>query len=306
MHSAKFSSALEAPKFSDAGSAVQAHEARPAHTPYSPRRTSAQIAVLRGLVENAPNARKICGSQMIALCEELRSELGRPVRILDLGCGAVSSLAYLHHAGLADVVGVDADADAHATELAALGLTSPVRQIIGSGETLGDLFRPGSFDVVHARETLETSKVPGLVMLNIFDVLPVRGTFVHAHAICGATQRQHVAPFGYDLTPDDDGHLVATDSDGVQIGLTADLPLSVIEHQAYECLETFGWFRTSYRKTSHEIAGTAVYQQIQLQLLLELRRPGADALTLEPFVSRLLDRANDRTAATKVRRRTGH
>ncbi|MEO0792705.1 MAG: class I SAM-dependent methyltransferase, partial [Pseudomonadota bacterium] len=116
MHSAKFSSALEAPKFSDAGSAVQAHEARPAHTPYSPRRTSAQIAVLHDLVENAPNARKICGSQMIALCEELRSELGRPVRILDLGCGAVSSLAYLHHAGLADVVGVDADADAHATE----------------------------------------------------------------------------------------------------------------------------------------------------------------------------------------------
>src|SRR5215211_3684999 len=118
---------------------------------------------------------------MVRLATDFASARGRPPTILDVGCGPVSSLAYLVHERLATVVGVDPLAEEYRELLARYELSAPLRQVRGSGEYLDRVSFDVEFDIVFCRNALDHHQVPALAWLRMFEALPLGGHLIQRH-----------------------------------------------------------------------------------------------------------------------------
>lgn len=220
---------------------------------------------LRALATNGEECRRICSAHVVALAEEFAAGHGRVPEILDVGCGPISSLAYLTHEGLAHVVGVDAIAREYARLLERYDLRSPVEQVSGSGETLHMLDLGRDFDMVYCRNALDHTQCPPLTWLNMFNTAPVGGLIVQSHAIREGTKEGWKQLHQHDLYSESDGHLVLEDRDGRVVELTRGLPLSVELTAPTDPEADPNWTTTVYRKTG-ETPSTGFLQAVTAHL----------------------------------------
>lgn len=200
---------------------------------------------LKSLLENLKEAREICGPQMLAVIKELRTG-GRLPNVLDVGCGPVSSLAYLVHEGLATVHGVDPLTEEYRLLLKNYGKESPVHQFVGYGEYLDRTIK-GTYDVVHIRNCLDHTQSPSLVWLNILNLVRVGGFVVQTHSINEATKENWQQFHQYNLFPAENLGLWVSDKAGRLVSLTESFPLEPLER--YTEVRTDEWMTITYRKT---------------------------------------------------------
>ena len=204
---------------------------------------------LQDLAKNGPNAREFCGAIFIDLCRKFMKEHGRTPYMLDVGCGPVTSFAYLAHEGLASIVGVDPLASRYAVLLAQFGIESPADQRDGAGEWLERALPERAFDIVATRNSLDHHQCPPLAWLRMFEHTRTGGYIAQSHSIREATKEGWKQLHQYDLYPDDDHrHLHLEDGEGRHICLTDGLPLDKVFSSANHNDDGTGWFTSVYRK----------------------------------------------------------
>ena len=209
---------------------------------------------LRNLTGNGPKARQLCGEVFVDLCRELQSEHGRIPSVLDVGCGPVTSFAYLAYEGLADVVGVDPLAGRYTRLLADFGFESPAEQLDGAGEWLDELVPEREFDIVTARNALDHHQCPPLAWMRMFERTRVGGYLFQSHSIREATKEGWKQLHQFDLYPDkENAHIWIDDGGGGEFCLTKGLPLETVRFRANHNDDGTGWFTSIHRKRGTSI-----------------------------------------------------
>ncbi|ELS03145.1 methyltransferase family protein [Xenococcus sp. PCC 7305] len=207
---------------------------------------------LKSLIDNNVEAKNICGQIVLDICQRFIAENRTMPKVLDVGCGPISSLAYLTHNNFADVIGIDPIAEEYRILLEQHNITSPVTQYYAIGEDLSSNFSEESFDIVHIRNALDHTQCPPLVWLNIFKLVKKGGLLVHSHSVREATKEGFKQLHQYDLFPDAE-HLCLEDKFGNIFNLTNDLPVEVDYHTQNINEDNTGWFTTAYRKVDTKV-----------------------------------------------------
>ncbi len=210
---------------------------------------------LKALLENNEKAKEICGQLLVDYCTDFQKVHGKLPKVLDVGCGPVSSLAYLKYNSLADLIGVDPLAREYAELLKLHDKLSPVMQQYAVGEDLTDTFPEQSFDIVHIRNALDHCSCPALVWFNMFKLVKVEGILVHSHSIREATKEGFKQLHQYDLYPSNE-QLWIKDKFGKEYCLTKDLPIQVYYHRESHNNDGTGWFTTVYKKQDSKVTST--------------------------------------------------
>ena len=169
--------------------------------------------------------------------------------MLDVGCGPITSFAYLAYEGLADIIGIDPLASRYAALLADYGFESPAKQLDGAGEWLERVLRGRVFDIVTTRNALDHHQCPALAWLRSFEHTRMGGYIAQSHSIREATKEGWKQLHQYDLYPDEDHtHLKLDDSEGRHLCLTSGLPLEKVFSTANHNEDGSGWFTSVYKK----------------------------------------------------------
>jgi len=103
---------------------------------------------------------------------------GSSIRILDLGCGPLSSVGTVSNRYKVEVVPIDPLADHYQSLLEKHHIAAPILPQKGEAEKLDCLFPPESFDVVWARNSLDHSYDPLLCIYQAYRVLKAGGTLI--------------------------------------------------------------------------------------------------------------------------------
>lgn len=93
-----------------------------------------------------------------------REAAGEPVRILDVGAGAVTNLGYRLEGRRVEITAVDVLAAEYERLWDSSGRRPPVRTQYADAERLGERFEPASFDIVHAQNSLDHAARPALAI----------------------------------------------------------------------------------------------------------------------------------------------
>ena len=244
---------------------------------------------LDALLNNKEAAREICTETMINLVGTVARECRGMPKVLDIGCGPVSSLAHLAHEHLADVLGLDPLAEEYADLLSRYGKTSPVKQEAVHAEFLDEAVSDCSFDICHVRNALDHTQSPCLTWLNIFRATKVGGYIVQSHSIREATKEQWKQLHQFDLYPDTNGHLWLEDAFGTNVCLSSSLPLSVVTKATNLKDDGHGWSTTIFRKMSDEWRVASFLDMCLRQLKLAFRKRSNHAMELERYMVKELE-----------------
>jgi len=247
---------------------------------------------IQSLLDNDAECEKICGSSIINVCKVFAEEHGRIPLVADIGCGPVSSLAYLVHEGLADVLGLDAVANEYAELLAQYDIRSPVKQVQGIGEYMDREFADNSFDIVFCRNALDHHQCPALAWLNMFKLAKVGGQIIQSHSIREATKEGWKQLHQFDLYPDEELQLCIEDSSGHSFSLTKYLPITKTEHRLNVNEDSTGWFVSHYRKEHAEVDSSIFWSNVNHQLTTSFAKRSKWAFQLEELVFKM-DEATD-------------
>ena len=239
---------------------------------------------LQNLTKNGPKARRFCGGVFVDLCREFAAEHGRIPSLLDVGCGPVTSYAYLVYEGLANVVGVDPLASRYSKLLADFGLESPAEQLDGAGEWLDDVMPEREFDIVTTQNSLDHHQCPALAWLRMFEHTRVGGYLAQSHSIREATKEGWKQLHQYDLYPDEDHiHLWLDDGRGKDLCLTNSLPLEKVFSTANHNDDGTGWFTSVYQKHDTSVPDD-YYSRVLEHAAHSLKKRHEWALDLESLI----------------------
>lgn len=103
------------------------------------------------------------------------------VSILDVGAGPTTWLGKTHPRKRLRIAAADPLADEYARLLERAGLVAPVPTVAVAGEQLHTAFQPGSFDIAYARNALDHSADPFLVIRRMLTVVRPGGFVVLRH-----------------------------------------------------------------------------------------------------------------------------
>jgi SAM-dependent methyltransferase len=103
------------------------------------------------------------------------------VTILDVGAGPLTCVGRVVEGREVDVVAVDALADAYDELLDEVGVVPPVRTVRCETERLTERFAAATFDLAHARNTLDHSYDPVLAIRQMAEVTRPGGVVVLQH-----------------------------------------------------------------------------------------------------------------------------
>jgi SAM-dependent methyltransferase len=116
----------------------------------------------RGMEDPADFARRIAPDQ--PLQEHLKKLLpqsnGRPYRILDVGAGPLTTVGKVCDGSKIDLLAIDPLASVYDMLLDKNGITPPVRTKYGEAEQIAEMYTEGSFDLVHAANSLDHAHDP--------------------------------------------------------------------------------------------------------------------------------------------------
>lgn len=240
---------------------------------------------LQTLTRNGPRAREICGRHFVALCREFSAAHGRIPSMLDVGCGPITSFAYLAHEGLAEIFGVDPLAGRYAALLAEFGLESPAEQRDGAGEWLERVWPGREFDIVVTRNALDHHQCPALAWLRMFEHTRIGGYLAQSHSIREATKEGWKQLHQYDLYPDENHvHLWLDDGRGKDLCLTSELPMEKVFSTVRHNDDGTGWFVSVYQKKDTVVPGD-YFEAVLEHAAHALEKRHRWALGLESFIA---------------------
>jgi SAM-dependent methyltransferase len=116
----------------------------------------------RGMSDPGDFARRIAPDE--PLQEHLKKLLpqsnGRPYRILDVGAGPLTTVGKVCDGSKIDLLAIDPLASVYDMLLDKNGITPPVRTKYGEAEKIAEMYTDGSFDLVHAANSLDHAHDP--------------------------------------------------------------------------------------------------------------------------------------------------
>lgn len=116
----------------------------------------------RGMADPGDFARRIAPDE--PLQEHLKKLLpqseGRPYRILDIGAGPLTTVGKMCDGSKIELLAIDPLASVYDMLLEKNGITPPVRTKYGEAEDVAGMYADGSFDLVHAANSLDHAHDP--------------------------------------------------------------------------------------------------------------------------------------------------
>ena len=183
---------------------------------------------------------------LLAFIKEIKEYKDSAVKVLDVGSGPVSTLAWGVDQNLINVVAIDPLAHEYSKLMKRKNLDYPIIPIQGKGEELTKLFLNSKFDIVYSRNALDHSSSP-LKCLNEMFALIDPGGFIYLEGVVnvGAAEdwkglHQH------NLIPEN-GHLVHYNKNGKLTNLTNGHKLKCV-HQNKEKYQISDWYEIVFKK----------------------------------------------------------
>jgi len=130
------------------------------------------------------------------------------VRILDVGAGPATTVGKTYPGKIIELTAVDPLADHYAKALNAHGVVPPVSTELCAGEELTAHFERGSFDIVHARNSLDHAYDPLLVIREMLEVTRGGGSVLLFHGRNEAEKERYLGLHQWNFEIEQDGRLV--------------------------------------------------------------------------------------------------
>ncbi len=174
-------------------------------------------------------------------------ELGleRLPKVLDVGSGPLSPLAWCVDQKLIEVTAVDPLAEIYAEILESYSINYPIKPIYGTGEVLSEMFEKGQFDIVYTRNAIDHADSPPQCVINMIDVLK-NGGFLYMEGFQNEGQRNHYQGLHrWNLSLDENCNLLCGYKKRQKINITKELPV--------KCLYTYppdanDWYAVVYKR----------------------------------------------------------
>lgn len=192
-------------------------------------------------------------SPLLPFIHDLQQRNKRKPRLLEIGPGPASLLAWGAEENLFEITAVDPLAKEYEQLLAKYGLEYPVKPVKGYAEFLLELFSPESFDIVYSSNALDHSRSPKKCLENI-SLIVKRGGIVYLEGFCReGTNEQWTGLHQHDLLPEK-GHLLHFNKKGQCTNLTQNLKLRCVFERVqpfYERgIDAFGYESEDLEKIS--------------------------------------------------------
>lgn len=173
-------------------------------------------------------------------------QINRIPKVLDVGCGPLSPLAWGVDQKMIEVTAIDPLAEIYSEILKKLNINFPIKPIQGVGEKIAGMFEKEYFDVVFSRNALDHSDSPTECIDNMVTVLKKGGILYLEGFTNEGTANYWKGLHLWDLRHDN-GNLLCTAKSKKVTNLTQALPL--------ECFFTYGpdnnrWYRIAFKKTN--------------------------------------------------------
>ena len=172
----------------------------------------------------------------------------KPFKVIELGSGPISSLAYGVDQGIIDVAAVDILGDRYGCLYQKYNLLDfPVKPIQGCGEELNTLFGEESFHCAFAQNSLDHVRDIVSSFNNLVSIVKKKGFIILQHAVREGTHQKWSSGHQWDLEMTKNG-FVALNSRGKEIRLQqqASLEFMVIYYSSFELDR---WLNIVFRKT---------------------------------------------------------
>lgn len=173
-------------------------------------------------------------SGLLPYLDLVRDRHARTPRLLELGSGPVSLLAWGVDKGLFDLTAVDPLAGAYERLMRKHDCTYPVKPVEGFGENLSALFAPNTFDIAYSSNALDHTAAPRRCLEELTLVVGEGGLMYFEGFVREATNADWQGLHQHDLVPED-GQLVDYTRDGSRTVLTDALGLECV-HQSLQTL----------------------------------------------------------------------
>ena len=175
----------------------------------------------------------------------LLASAGSTVRILDVGAGPFTSVGKRWDGHEVLITAIDPLADEYARLLRKYGRVAPVPTIAGHGESLTERFPADTFDLVHARNSLDHTYDPLAVLRSMLAVTKLGGHVWLSHAKREADAQGHTGLHQWNLYPEAGCFWV--EGGGEHVNVSEELsPLATIEVQ-----DADSWFTVTMQKRRH-------------------------------------------------------
>lgn len=100
-----------------------------------------------------------------------------PIKLLEIGCGGCSNLAWGVDRKLFEITAIDPMGDRYAEQLKKHKINYPIIPIKMAAEDIHGHFKEGTFDIVYARNSLDHTANPRKCIKNVYNVLKNGGIF---------------------------------------------------------------------------------------------------------------------------------
>jgi len=146
-------------------------------------------------------------------------------KVLDVGSGPLSPLAWGVDQNIIEVNAIDPLANIYKQMLMKLDIKYPIEPIQGRGETINEIFEKESFDVVYSRNALDHSDSPSLSLKNMVTLLK-KGGILYLEGFVNegsANKWEGLHQWNFSMQ---DGDLMCSAKTGEIINMTKELPVT--------------------------------------------------------------------------------
>jgi SAM-dependent methyltransferase len=190
----------------------------------------------RGMADPGDFARRIAPDQPLQehLKQLLPQSNGRPYRILDIGAGPLTTVGKVCDGSKIDLLAIDPLASVYDMLLEKNGITPPVRTKYGEAEQVADMYADGSFDLVHAANSLDHAHDPVAAIKAAARVVRPGGHVFLEHILNEGDREGYGGLHQWNFGVDDDSFTIASSS-GQKTNMAKEFSgIANVKHSLYE------------------------------------------------------------------------
>lgn len=180
-------------------------------------------------------------------------------RVLDVGSGPLSPLAWGVDRQLIEAIAVDPLADIYGGILQKYGIDYSVKPVKGAGEEVAKIFGGERFDVVYSRNAIDHSVSPLQCVRQMVTVLKTGGILYLEGFENEGSRNSWQGLHQWNLSIRQ-GNLYETDHAGNEINISGPLPLQCLFEAGPDANE---WIRITFRKTGPYVADTSLFGRLR-------------------------------------------